>query len=328
VRRCVLLGILVFALPVEAATGEQEGWRRQVAARAHLSFELPPGWRLTELRAGAVAATSFDPPRGWFAGSGRARRLPRDGAAVFVYPSQGVRFPAVQRRIRLADGLTRYYESFLRLRGTMFRFTRRGRSLQLAVAFAGRRGETMEVLNGIWPWPPHPRVVWRRSRSVGSPSAGRLIGGVQLPEHGLRFFTWDPLLKVQPDRANRRWGTARLVRLVLRIIREYARDHPDAPRLGIGDLSRPRGGWFGPRHVSHQNGLDVDVFFPRRDRRERPPDRPDQIDRRLTQDLVDRFVRAGAVRVFVGPRTGLRGDPRIVQALGGHDNHLHARIPG
>jgi murein endopeptidase len=80
--------------------------------------------------------------------------------------------------------------------------------------------------------------------------------------------------------------------------------------------------------VSHQNGLDVDIFFPRLDRRERPPDRPDQIDRALAQDLVDRFVRAGAVRVFVGPNTGLRGDPRVVQVLAGHDNHLHARIQG
>lgn len=319
-----IVGALVLLLAVQGEAAVAETWRRQVAARAHLSFEVPPGWQLTELRTGAVAATSFEPPRRWFAGSG-PRRLPRGGAVVLAYPSQGVRFPTVQRRLRLADGVTGYYES-LRLRGTMFRFTRGERSLQVAVAFAGRRGEAMDVLNGIWPWPPHPRVVWRPSRSLGSPSAGRLVGGVRFPEQGLRFFTWDPLLKAQPDRPDRRWGNGRLVRLLLRIIHEYARDHPSAQRLGIGDLSRPRGGGFGPRHVSHQNGLDVDVFFPRLDRRERPPDRPNQIDRRLAQDLVDRFVRAGAVRVFVGPNTGLGGNPRIVQPLGGHDNHLHARI--
>jgi murein endopeptidase len=229
---------------------------------------------------------------------------------VFVYPPE-------------QDG-----KSLARLRAMTFRVARGGRNLEVAVAFRARRREAMAVLDGVWPWPPRPRVAWRRSRSVGSPSGGRLAGGVQFPEHGFRFFTWDPLLKRQPDRPNRRWATARLVRLVLRIVLEYARAHPQAPRLGIGDLSRPRGGWFGPRHVSHQNGLDVDVFFPRLDRRERPPDRPDQIDRRLAQDLVDRFVRAGAARVFVGPNTGLRGNPRIVQELHGHDNHLHARIPG
>jgi hypothetical protein len=309
VRECVLLGLIVVALAAGAAEGEQEAWRRQVAPRAHVSLELPPGWLLTELRGRAVAATSFHPPRGWFARSG-ARHLPRDGAALFVYPPE-------------SDG-----KSLVRLRAMKFRVARGGRDLEVAVAFRGRRREATAVRHGIWPWPPRPRVAWRRSRSLGSPSAGRLVGGVQFPEHGFRFFTWDPLLKRQPDRPDRRWGTARLVRLVLRVIREYARAHPQAPRLGIGDLSRPRGGWFGPRHVSHQNGLDVDVFFPRLDRRERPPDRPNQIDRRLAQDLVDRFVRTGAVRVFVGPNTGLGGDPGIVQQLAGHDNHLHARIPG
>lgn len=245
---------------------------------------------------------------------------------VFVYPPQGTVFPRAQTRLRLADGVTGYHESLLRLHGTMFRFARGGRSIQAAVAFTGRRREAMAVLNGIWPWPPRPRIVWRDSRSIGSPSGGRLVDGVQFPEHGLRFFTWDPLLKVQPDRPGRRWGTARLVRLLLHVIRQYGGDHPDAPRLGIGDLSHRHGGWFGPRHVSHQNGLDADIFFPREDRRERPPDRAEQIDRALAQDLVDRFVRAGAIRVFVGPNTGLRGDSRIVQVLGGHDNHLHVRI--
>lgn len=325
-RRLVLLVVLVLAVPLHAAGREHEKWRREVAARAHLSLELPGSWRLTELAGGAVAATSFDPPRDWFADSERPRRLPRDGAVVFVYPPQGWRFPVVHGPLRLTDGVTGYYACLLRLRGTMLRFTRGGRSLQVAVAFSGRRVEAMEVLNRIWPWPPRPRIAWRRSRSLGPPSAGRLIGGVQFPEHGFRFFTWDPLLKVQPDRPSRRWGNARLVRLLLQVIREYGRDHPDAPRLGVGDLSRRYGGWFGPRHVSHQNGLDADIFLPRLDRRERPPDRPDQIDRRLAQDLVDRFVRAGAVRVFVGPNTGLRGPANIVQVLAGHDNHLHVRI--
>lgn len=317
------------ALPGQAASGAT--WRREVAARAHLSFALPPGWRLTNLGGGSVAATSFNPPRRWFARAGRARRLPRDGAVVLVYAPQGRRFPVVRRRLRLTDGVTGYYECLLRLQGTMFRFARAGTSMQVAVAFSGRRAEAMDVLNGITPWPPRPRVLWRRSRSLGLPSAGRLAGGVQLPAQGRRFFTWDPLLKVQPDRPGRRWANARLVRLLLRLIRAYANDHPEAPRLGIGDLSRPGGGDFGPRfgwpgHVSHQNGLDADVYYPRLDRRERPPDRPEQVDRRLAQDLVDRFVRAGAVRVFVGPRSGLRGPPRVVQVLVRHDNHLHVRI--
>jgi protein MpaA len=117
----------------------------------------------------------------------------------------------------------------------------------------------------------------------------------------------------------------------LRVAADYAAANPDAPRLTIGDLSRPGGGDFGPRyglpgHVSHENGLDADVYYPRRDRRELAPTSFRQIDRALAQDLVDRFVRAGAVRVFVGPHTRLHGPPAIVQVLALHDDHLHVRI--
>jgi murein endopeptidase len=178
------------------------------------------------------------------------------------------------------------------------------------------------------PFTPRPdnSIRWQSSRALGNPAAGRLVRGVQLPPGGPTFFTWDPLLHRQPDRAWRRWGTDGLIRMVLRVVTTYAAGHPHAPRLGIGDLSKPHGGWFGPRHASHQNGLDVDVYYPRLDRRERPPLRVGQIDFRLSQALVDFFVRAGADRIFVGPSTGLRGPAAVVQVLGGHDNHLHVRI--
>ena len=173
---------------------------------------------------------------------------------------------------------------------------------------------------------PGPEIRWRSSRALGSPSAGRLVRGVRLPREAAGFFTWDPLLHRVPNRADRRWGTDALVRVVLRVVREYGRAHPHAPRVGIGDLSRRRGGPFGPKHASHQNGLDVDVYYPRRDRKERPPRRVGQIDRRLAQDLVDRFVRVGAEIVYVGPNTGFTGPRRIVRVLWNHDNHLHIRI--
>jgi murein endopeptidase len=183
------------------------------------------------------------------------------------------------------------------------------------------------------PPPPPPVVVrWRASIPVGTAAGGRLLKGVRLPPEDRRFFTWDPLSHVSPSPGWRRNGTDGLVRIVLRVVRDYATAHPEAPRVGIGDLSRPHGGsfgaeWGGPGHVSHQNGLDVDVYFPRLDRRERPPRKVDQVDLVLAQDLVDRFVAAGAETVFVGPSTGLRGPPRVVKVLAHHDNHLHVRIP-
>jgi len=173
-----------------------------------------------------------------------------------------------------------------------------------------------------------PQVHWRQSVSLGRPDDGVLIRGVRLPPQGPMFFTWDPIRHRSPDRPWRRYGNDRLVRIVLRVIGGYAHAHPLAPRVGIGDLSRPHGGYFGPKHVSHQNGLDVDVYYPRLDRRERPPIRASQIDRPLAQDLLNRFLAAGAVRIFIGPNTHLAGPPRLVRVLANHDNHMHVRIAG
>ena len=176
------------------------------------------------------------------------------------------------------------------------------------------------------------RIRWRRSLALGLPHAGRLERGVRVPQGGPFFFTWDPVFKTVPNRRWRLWGTDLLVRRTLRVLREFATAHPRAPRIGIGDLSRPHGGDFSARygsigHASHQNGLDVDVYYPRLDRRERSARTPQQVDLLLSQDLVDRFVGAGAEKVFVGPRVGLSGPRRVVMALEHHDNHLHVRFP-
>lgn len=176
------------------------------------------------------------------------------------------------------------------------------------------------------------QVSWHQSTAVGTHAAGRLEHGVRLPAEGRTFFTWDPVLRRSPNRAWRRWGTDRLVRVVLNVARDFHAAHPRAPRMAIGDLSRPHGGDFGPRfgyigHASHQNGLDVDVYYPRVDGRELAPRDATQIDRALSQELVNRFLAAGAEVIFVGPNTGLGGPPGAVQALVHHDNHLHVRLP-
>jgi murein endopeptidase len=176
-----------------------------------------------------------------------------------------------------------------------------------------------------------PRFPDRPSRAIGRPTHGRLVRGVQLPAEGPDHVTWDNVLKRVPNRGWRRWGTDRLVVLVLDVLHAYRAANPGAPRVLVGDLSRPHGGDFSARfgglgHASHQNGLDVDVYYPRRDRLARAPIRVSQIDRRLAADLVRRFVQAGAIRIFVGPHTGLSGPRRIVRPLRRHDNHLHVRI--
>jgi murein endopeptidase len=170
------------------------------------------------------------------------------------------------------------------------------------------------------------------SRALGRPTDGSLQRGVQLPAEGPDHYTWDPVLKRFPSRGWRRWGTDRLVRTVQEVLADVRARHPELPRLAIGDLSRPRGGVFGRTkdfvgHASHQNGLDVDIYYPRDDRRRGKPRTVDQVDRRGSQQLVDAFVDAGAQYVFVGLNVGLQGPPGVVQAIGHHDDHLHVRLP-
>jgi murein endopeptidase len=189
-------------------------------------------------------------------------------------------------------------------------------------------GHVSQVV-GVDSWPP--AIAWRESEAVGLWWAGRLRGGVQLPPEGLDWFTWDPVRKSQPNRGWRRWGTDRLVWITLAVLRDYRTAHPEAPRVGIGDLSRRHGGEFGRRfgglgHMSHQNGLDIDIYYPRLDGRERRPFKPSQVDVDRSQELVDRFVAAGARTVYVGPSLALRGPRRVVEPLVHHDDHLHVRL--
>jgi murein endopeptidase len=201
--------------------------------------------------------------------------------------------------------------------------------------------ESIAIIAALWLGPPpapdreplHAPVAYRDSVAVGSPGSGSLARGVKVPPAGRNYFTWDPVKHESPSPPWRRWGTDHLVRTVLGVVRDHARAHPRAPRVGIGDLSLPEGGYFGPEvgggigHATHQNGLDADVYYPIRPDDERAPLRVDEIRMRLAQDLVDRFVAAGAEVVYVGPNTPLTGPPGVVVPLANHDNHLHVRMP-
>jgi murein endopeptidase len=176
-----------------------------------------------------------------------------------------------------------------------------------------------------------PPIAWRQSRAIGRPFAGRLVDGVQLPVEGRDFWTYDWGTRLSPNRAWRRWGTDRLVRTVLEVLAAYRAANPGAPRVGVADLSRTHGGSFGKNfgglgHASHQNGLDVDVLYPRIDRLERRAYAPALVDDELSQELVDRFVDAGAVYVFTGLSLSLRGPRRVVVKLAHHDDHMHVRM--
>jgi hypothetical protein len=175
--------------------------------------------------------------------------------------------------------------------------------------------------------PVYPRVIWHDAISVGLPYAGHLIDGTQLPIDGPAWVTWDPVTDSVPNRPERLYGNQRTIRALIRVTEAYHAAHPGAPRVVIGDISRKGGGPMTDEHVSHQNGLDVDVYYPRLDGKLRAPTASDQIDTALAQDLLDRFVAAGAQMIFVGFHAGLHGPAGVVIPYPDHEYHMHVRFP-
>jgi murein endopeptidase len=172
---------------------------------------------------------------------------------------------------------------------------------------------------------PAPRIAWNRATSHGLHYAGRLSSGTRLPAEGSDWVTWNPVADRVPNRPWRLFGHERTIRAVVAVAAAYREAHPESPRIVIGDVSFREGGPM-ELHRSHQNGLDVDVYYPRRDGRERVPVRAEQVDRALSQDLLERFVAAGAKVVFVGYSTGLEGPTDVVVPYPNHGDHMHVRF--
>lgn len=171
-----------------------------------------------------------------------------------------------------------------------------------------------------------PKIDWRNATSVGVPWGGSLIDGTQLPVEGPSWMTWNPVTDSVPNEPGRLFGNERTIRVVVSVLEAYRAANPRASRVLVGDISWRDGGQM-EAHVSHQNGLDVDIYYPRLDGALREPRSPEAIDRRLAQDLLDRFLAAGAGIVFVGYRTGLHGPQRAVVPYPQHENHMHVRFP-
>lgn len=170
------------------------------------------------------------------------------------------------------------------------------------------------------------KVEWHHAMSIGLPYSGRLVDGTQLPVAGPDWVTWNPVTDSVPNLPQRLYGNERTIRTILSVIGAYRAAHADVPRVLVGDISFRDGGRM-EEHVSHQNGLDVDVYYPRLDRHLSAPIATSQIDRDLGQDLLDRFVAAGAQTVFVGYSTGFRGPSGVVVPYPNHENHMHLRFP-
>jgi murein endopeptidase len=129
--------------------------------------------------------------------------------------------------------------------------------LAVSVLTASSASATVETSTSTSATVTVTTVVLVRSEAIGRPTRGRLANAVQFPESGASFLTWDPSLQRVGNQAWRRWATSETVRVTICVLDEYAKAHPGAPRVLVGDLSRQTGGSFGaeyggPGHSSHQ----------------------------------------------------------------------------
>jgi murein endopeptidase len=159
------------------------------------------------------------------------------------------------------------------------------------------------------------------SRALGTPSNGGLVHGVQFPASGPDHFAWNFREQRIGGSGRTRWGDCRVVRAVLRALAEYRARNPEAPRVAVGDMSLRHGGEI-DGHATHENGRQIDIYFPRRDRRLREPHTVAQVDLRLTRELVRAILRAGAHGVLIGPHIQI-ATPARVSRWPHHDDHLH-----
>jgi penicillin-insensitive murein DD-endopeptidase len=181
------------------------------------------------------------------------------------------------------------------------------------------------------------------TKVIGGFSNGCIGGADALPETGPGYVS------VRRSR-NHYYGHPTLVRLVEDIGRIQQR-HSDRLMM-VGDLSQPRGGRMPKGHRSHQNGLDVDIWFttaasPGEARRlddasdPRSMVRPGGkyvsdawggeqqflIETTARQPEVDRiFVNAAIKRELCQSASGDRAWLHKVRPWWGHDAHFHVRI--
>jgi penicillin-insensitive murein endopeptidase len=183
------------------------------------------------------------------------------------------------------------------------------------------------------------------SRAVGFYSEGCLAGGIALPVDG-------PNWQAMRLERNRNWGHPILVSYIERLAADAARDD-GWPGLLVGDMSQPRGGPMAGGHVSHQTGLDVDIWYlAMPDRRLTEIERSElsaislvrpntlEIDPSRWNEQIGTLLRRAASypeveRIFVHPAVkaqlcemagGDRDWLSVIRPWYGHADHFHVRL--
>lgn len=186
------------------------------------------------------------------------------------------------------------------------------------------------------------------ARVIGLPWAGCIAGAATLPWRRTGYEVLRP-------EEHRYFGDPATVRFVERLGRRA--QAAGLPMFYVGDMAQPLGGPMPAQHVSHQSGVDVDIWLTldtdsrlsiaaRRTLEPPPMVLPDQsaIDPRLFGPGQVRLLRLAASdpavdRIFVNPAIKLalcegyggagRGDQSWLHRIRpwyGHEAHFHVRL--
>ncbi len=138
------------------------------------------------------------------------------------------------------------------------------------------------------------------AQAFGFYDQGSLDQPDALPNEG------DAYLKVFRAR-RRQFGTLDLTSLIASSAKSLRQDFPAAERIQVGDLSDRDGGPAGG-HASHQNGLDADIVFLKKNHREMNPDDSGSNATGFDEDFVDAKGRVSA-------NFDVEGNWRLIQLM-------------
>ena len=193
------------------------------------------------------------------------------------------------------------------------------------------------------PWSRIETVSGGPAVAIGGPSNGCIQGAEALPATGTGFVS------IRRHR-NRYYGHPRTIGLIREL--GEAMHQRNGRLIMIGDLAQPRGGRMNSSHVSHQNGLDVDIWLtladsPTQAIRSTPEvrDPPSMLGanklglngnggldqlfliRATAEDpRVDRILVNPGIKRALCKREGNAAWLRKLRPWWGHDAHMHVRL--
>ncbi|SUO97510.1 penicillin-insensitive murein endopeptidase [Suttonella ornithocola] len=190
------------------------------------------------------------------------------------------------------------------------------------------------------PWSKISHPVAGSPQAIGGYSNGCQQGAEILPEQGIGYYD------IRRFR-HRYYSQPQTIATIQAIGKHVYQTTGNA--ILIGDLSQPIGGLMSYAHISHQNGLDADIYFAAipqgsiPDRDHEPDSVVDQISGTMRMDKWQKAYREAlyaaaqspqTTRIFVNPiikryLCDTEADTRWLQKIrpwGGHDSHFHMRL--